>query len=102
MGRQSNCPEQGSGANLDDTGHVQLGGCQAETGIDSTEQQDGEDNGKVSDQGPDLQKGEPVSEIPRHLKADPVLRQQIGEVLRAWALKSADQDSNPGSALPEG
>lgn len=36
-------------ANLDDTGHVQLGGFQPETGIDSTEQQDGEDNGKVSD-----------------------------------------------------
>ena len=35
-------------ANLDDTGHVQLGGFQTEAGIDPTEQQDGEDNGEVS------------------------------------------------------
>lgn len=51
-------------ANLDDTGHVQLGGFQPETGIDSAEQQDGEDNGKVSYEGPDLQKDEQVSKAP--------------------------------------
>lgn len=51
-------PRAGLGANLDDTGHMQLGGFQAKTGIDSTEQQDGENNGKVSHQGPDLQKGD--------------------------------------------
>lgn len=37
---------------------MQLGGRQAEAGIDSTEQQDGEDNGKVGYQGPDLQEGD--------------------------------------------
>lgn len=42
---------------------MQLGGFQPETGIDSTEQQDGEDNGKVSYQGPDLQKDEQVIDI---------------------------------------
>lgn len=39
---------------LDDAGHLQLGGHQAEAGIDATEQQDGEDDGKVGYQGLDL------------------------------------------------
>lgn len=72
-----------SRANLDDTGHVQFGGFQPETGIDSTEQQDGEDNGKVSYQGPDLQKNEQVSKAPAQSQADSVLRQQRGEQVRA-------------------
>lgn len=66
-------------ANLDDTGNVKLGGFQPKTGIDSTEQQDGEDDGKVSYQGPDLQKDEQVSEVPVHLQVDPVVRQQSGD-----------------------
>lgn len=55
-GRQSDCP--GQGANLDDVRHMQLGGLQAKTGIDATKQQDGENNGEVSHQGPDLRSGE--------------------------------------------
>lgn len=58
---------QGPGANLDDAGHEQLGGCQAETGINSTEHQDGEDDGKVSYQGSNLQKrNEQVRDAPAH------------------------------------
>lgn len=41
--------------NLDDTGDVQLRGVQAETGIHTTKQQDGEDIGKISNEGPDLE-----------------------------------------------
>ena len=44
---------------------MQLGGCQTKTGINSTEEQDGEDNGKVCYQSPDLQKGDgQVNEAP--------------------------------------
>lgn len=86
-------------ANLDDTGNVKLGGFQPETGIDSTEQHDGEDNGKISYQGPDLQKDEQVSEVPACLQVDPVLRQQSGDWLRTWALKSAGLGSDPHSAV---
>lgn len=43
--------------NLDDTGDVQLRGIQAKTGIHTTKQQDGEDIGKVSNEGPDLEAG---------------------------------------------
>lgn len=42
---------------------MQLGGLQAKTGIDSTEQQDGENNGKVSHQGPDLQRGKEEASV---------------------------------------
>lgn len=76
VGRQA---ELMSRANLNDTGHMQFGGFQPETGIDSTEHQDGEDNGKVSYQGPDLQKDEQVSKMPAQWQANPVLRQQRGE-----------------------
>lgn len=86
-------------ANLDDTGNMKLGGFQPETGIDSTEQQDREDNGKVSYQGPDLQKDEQVSEVPAHLQVDPVLTPQSGDWLRAWALKSAGLGSDPSSVI---
>lgn len=41
--------------NLDDTGDVEFGGVQSETGIDSTEEQDGEDIGKISNESPDLE-----------------------------------------------
>lgn len=40
--------------NLNYTGYMQLGSLQLKTGIYSTEEQDGEDNGKISNQGPDL------------------------------------------------
>lgn len=64
---------------------MQLGGFQAKTGIDSTEHQDGENNGKVSHQGPDLQTGDEqvkeVSKAPTQLQAAPVPKQQRGELL---------------------
>lgn len=37
---------------------MQFGSIQSQTGIYSTEEQDGEDNGKISNQGPDLKKEE--------------------------------------------
>lgn len=64
---------------------MQLGGFQPETGIDSTEQQDGEDNGKVSYQGPDLQKDEQVIDITHPPAVGLVPRQQRGGWLKAWA-----------------
>lgn len=41
--------------NLDDTGDVEFGGVQSKTGIHSTEDQDGEDIGKISNESPDLE-----------------------------------------------
>lgn len=41
-------------SNLNHTGHMQLGGVQSETGIYAAEEQNGEDNGKIGNQGPDL------------------------------------------------
>lgn len=41
--------------NLDDTGDMELRGVQSETGIHSTEEQDGEDIGKISNESPDLE-----------------------------------------------
>lgn len=55
---------------------MQLGGLQAETGIDSTEQQDGENNGKVGHQRPDLQRGEEQVSVAPGLLEDTILRRQ--------------------------
>lgn len=52
---------------------MQLGGLQAKTGIDSTKQQDGENNGKVSHQGPDLQRGKEGVSVAPGLLEDSVL-----------------------------
>lgn len=55
-------PEGRARANLDNIGHMQFGSLQAETGINSAEQQDGKDNGEISHQCPDLQREEQVNE----------------------------------------
>lgn len=46
---------EGRRPNLDDTGDVEFGGVQSETGVHSTEDQDGEDIGKISNESPDLE-----------------------------------------------
>ena len=83
-GGQSDCP--GQGANLDDVRHMQLGGLQAKTGVDATKQQDGENNGEVSYQGPDLQsRNGGVSAVGRPGLGSATLVSMVGKPgLTAW------------------